>query len=312
MTIKLGIVMDPIDNINLQKDTSLALMLAAQNKNWEVWYLEQQDIFFQEEVFGNAKLLRFNNNSLQYSIIEEQKIKLNELNVILMRKDPPVDATFLYTTYLLEKLQQQGVLVVNNPKSLCSFNEKIVATEFHNCIPPTLIAMRKDELVNFITKHQQVVLKPLDGMGGVSIFKLTDKDPNINVIIETITKNQQQQIMAQKFIPEITSGDKRIIVINGEPIPYALARIPKAGEFRGNLAAGAKGKGQKLTPQDLHIVEQISPFLKQNGIFFAGIDIIGNFLTEINITSPTGIREISSIFNIDIAKKILDNIEDLL
>ncbi len=312
MMIKLGIVMDSIDNINLHKDTSLALMLAAQQRNWEVWYLEQHDIFFQGQVFGKAKLVKFNSSTLKYSVVEEQKIKLNELNVILMRKDPPVDATFLYTTYLLEKLQQQGVLVVNNPTSLHSFNEKIVATEFPDCIPPALIAMDKDEIVAFIKQHKQVVLKPLDGMGGASIFKVTHHDPNINVIIETVTKNYQQQIMAQKFISEITSGDKRIIMVNGEPIPYALARIPKSGEFRGNLAAGAIGKGQKLTAQDFRIVEQIAPFLKQQGILLAGIDVIGNFLTEVNITSPTGIRELSSIFNIDIAKKIIDTIESML
>ncbi len=233
---------------------------------------------------------------------------LSRFDVILMRKDPPFDINYIYSTYLLEWAERAGVLVVNRPQALRDCNEKLFAAQFPDLVPPLLVSSDASQLRGFFHEHGDVVVKPLDGMGGQSVFRLTPNDPNVGVILETLTAYGQRPIMAQRYIPEITEGDKRILVIDGEPVPYALARIPAQGETRGNLAAGGRGEGRELTTRDRWICEQVAPTLKAMGLLFVGLDVIGDYLTEINVTSPTCIRELEAQFSIDIAGQLLDAI----
>lgn len=311
MTVKLGVVMDPIAAIHYKKDSTLAMLLAAQKKGWQLYYMEQADLYLTN---GQAKA-RISALQVQadpenwYQLEEPQDLPLAELDVILMRKDPPFDNEFLYSTQILELAEREGVLVVNKPQSLRNFNEKLFATHFPQCCPELLVSRDVLRLKAFQAQHRDVIFKPLDGMGGMGIFRVTNNDPNINVILETLTEQGQRQIMAQKYIPEIVKGDKRILLIDGEPVPYALARIPLAGENRGNLAAGGTGVGVPLSDRDRWICQQVAPTLKAAGLLFVGLDVIGDYLTEINVTSPTCIRELDKQYGLDIAGQLMDCIQ---
>ncbi|SFV69448.1 Glutathione synthetase [hydrothermal vent metagenome] len=306
--------MDDISNISVKKDTTFAMLLSAQKRNYQIWTLDTQDIFFKEnKVLGFAKETSvFDNEKYFFSKKEAQEINLFNMDIVLMRKDPPFNMDYIYTTYLLEKVQQNGVLVANNPKALRDFNEKLSILNFPNCITNTIVSANTKEIQNFIDLYQKTILKPLDGMGGEDIFLIENNNKITNKTIDYLTKNGTQLIMAQKFIPEIAQGDKRIIIINGTPIPYALARVPQKGSFKGNIAAGGKGVGVKLNKQDYYLCEQIAPMLKENGLLFVGLDVIGDFITEINITSPTCIRQLDEIYNLNIADDFFDVLEQNL
>ncbi|UXD86127.1 glutathione synthase [Thalassolituus hydrocarboniclasticus] len=308
MSIKLGVVMDPIADIAFKKDTSLALLHAAQERGCELFYMEQSDLSIQNgKAMGRMAPLKVAMNPEHwFDLGDYREQPLAELNIILMRKDPPFDSEFIYSTYILERAEQEGVLVANKPQSLRDCNEKVFATAFPELMSPTIVTRRADLLKAFHKEHGDVIFKPLDGMGGSSIFRLRADDPNVSVIIETLTNHGSQQIMAQRFIPEITAGDKRILMIDGEPVPFCLARIPAQGETRGNLAAGGQGVTQPLSDENRAIAEKIGPILKEKGLYFVGLDIIGNNLTEINVTSPTCVREISRDSGIDVAGLLID------
>lgn len=311
MAISLGVVMDPIADIKFYKDTTLALLLAAQERGWDLHYMEQKDLYLlQGEARANTRnLFVADNGDSWFELGLHEDKKLGDLDVIIMRKDPPFDNEYIYSTYILEAAQNQGALVVNDPRSLRDCNEKIFATQFPQCCPPVLVSRDMLRLREFHRSHGDVIFKPLDGMGGSRIFRCRHDDPNVGVILETLTEFGSQTIMAQRYIPEITEGDKRILVVDGEPIPYCLARIPAMGETRGNLAAGGTGVAQPLTDQDYWIVEQVAPTLKAKGLLFVGLDVIGNYLTEINVTSPTCAREIDKAYNTGIGSRLIDAIE---
>lgn len=303
--------MDPIADIKFYKDTTLALLLAAQERGWDLHYMEQSDLFlWQGEARATMRnLFVADNGDSWFELGLPEERKLSELDVIIMRKDPPFDNEYIYSTYILEAAQQQGVLVVNDPRSLRDCNEKIFATQFPQCCPPVLVSRDMLRLRDFHKQHGDVIFKPLDGMGGSRIFRCRRDDPNVGVILETLTEFGSQTIMAQRYIPEITAGDKRILVVDGEAVPYCLARIPAQGETRGNLAAGGSGVAQPLTDKDRWIVSQVAPTLKAKGLMFVGLDVIGEYLTEINVTSPTCAREIDRAYNTGIGSRLMDAIE---
>jgi glutathione synthase len=311
MAISLGVVMDPIADITFYKDTTLALLLAAQERGWDLYYMEQKDLYLlQGEARASTRnLFVADNGDSWYELGLQEDKKLGDLNVILMRKDPPFDNEYIYSTYILEAAQQQGALVVNDPRSLRDCNEKIFATQFPQCCPPVLVSRDMSRLRDFHKQYGDVIFKPLDGMGGSRIFRCRQDDPNVGVILETLTEFSQQLIMAQRYIPAITEGDKRILVVDGEAVPYCLARIPAQGETRGNLAAGGRGVAQPLTEKDRWIVSQVAPTLKEKGLMFVGLDVIGEYLTEINVTSPTCAREIDKAYNTGIGSRLIDAIE---
>ena len=310
MHVRLGIVMDPIERISFKKDSSLAMLLSAQARGWSLFYMEQQDLY---QLAGQARarmrsLQVFDNPQHWFELGDELDEPLSDLTVILMRKDPPFDNEFVYSTYLLEQAEAAGSLVVNSPQSLRDCNEKLFATMFPQCTPATLVSRRPDILREFAKQQRDIILKPLDGMGGSSIFRHREDDPNLSVILETLTAHGTQQIMAQQYLPAIKDGDKRILMIDGEPVPYCLARIPAAGETRGNLAAGGRGEARPLTDKDRWIAEQVGPELRKRGLLFVGLDVIGEHLTEINVTSPTCIREIDNAFDTKIGDQLMDAI----
>ncbi len=311
MAVSLGVVMDPIADIKFYKDTTLALLLAAQERGWSLHYMEQKDLYLlQGEARATTRaLVVADNGDSWFKLGSHDDKRLGDLDVILMRKDPPFDNEYVYSTYILEAAQVQGALVVNDPRSLRDCNEKVFATRFPQCCPPVLVSRDMRRLREFHLEHGDVVFKPLDGMGGSRIFRCKHDDPNVGVILETLTDFEQQSIMAQRYIPEILAGDKRILVVDGEPVPYCLARIPAQGETRGNLAAGGTGVAQPLTERDRWIVEQVAPTLKAMGLLFVGLDVIGNYLTEINVTSPTCAREIDKAFGTGIGSRLIDAIE---
>ncbi len=304
----LGVLMDPIHTINIKKDSTFAMLLAAQRRGWTLWYLETADLALHDNrvIARRRELTVSDDPNGWYHFGRDETRPLATLDAVLMRKDPPFDMEYIVTTYLLERAQHEGCLIVNDPRSLRDANEKVFTTAFPHCIPPTLISRRASDLRAFYAAHQDIILKPLDGMGGASIFRIPPTDPNLSVIIETLTAHGQRFCMAQRFIPEISGGDKRILLIDGEPVPYCLARLPAPGETRGNLAAGGSGRAQPLTARDRWIAAQVGPELRARGILFAGLDVIGDFLTEINITSPTCIREIDAAFGLDIAADLMD------
>ena len=308
MSIKLGIVMDPIESISYKKDTSLAMLLAAQARGWKIYYMLQTDLYIESGVSkGMMRELTVKADPQDwYAFGAAEQLPLGELDVILMRKDPPFDNHYVYSTYLLEEAQKEGALVVNDPQSLRDCNEKLFAAQFPQCCPPFLVTCNGAKLRKFYEENQDVIFKPLDGMGGTAIFRLRQGDPNVSVITEIITQGGRNQIMAQKYIPEIVKGDKRILLIDGEPVPYALARVPAVGETRGNLAAGGNGVAQELTDRDRWICEQVGPVVKKKGLLFVGLDVIGDFLTEINVTSPTCVRELDEAYGLDIAGDLMD------
>lgn len=314
--IKLGIVMDPISTIKIKKDSSLAMLLEAQRRGYEIHYLEIGDLYLlQGEAYGHTKqLINIKQDSTQwYEFSVEQDIALKNLDVILMRKNPPFDTEYIYATYILERAEQAGSLIVNKPQSLRDCNEKLFTTWFAKLTPETLVTRDNKKLREFHQKYSDVIFKPLDGMGGTSIFRLTKDDPNVSVIIETLTQYGQRFCMAQNYLPAIKEGDKRVLVVDGVPVPYCLARIPARGETRGNLAAGGSGEARLLTGSDWKIARTVAPILKEKGLIFTGLDIIGNCLTEINVTSPTCIREIEATFlNISITGMLFDAIEKRL
>lgn len=314
MTIKLGIVMDPISAINPKKDSSLAMLIAAAKKGWALYYMEQSDLYIENGQARGAMTELTVHDGLDhwYDLGQRTDQALDALDVILMRKDPPFDTQYIYSTYMLEMAQKQGCLIVNNPQSLRDCNEKVFATQFPQCCPPVLVSADSEKLRDFHQKHGDVIFKPLDGMGGSAIFRLKPQDSNVAVIIETLTEFGRTPIMAQVYIPEIKQGDKRILMINGEPIPYALARIPADGETRGNLAAGGRGEARPLSERDLWICQQVGPTLREKGLLFVGLDVIGDYLTEINVTSPTCIKEINAAYDLDIGGQLMDCIEQVL
>ncbi|HEY0923639.1 glutathione synthase [Rheinheimera pacifica] len=312
--IKLGIVMDPISAINIKKDSSFAMLLQAQQRGYQIHYMEMADLYLLEgQARAATKLLTVQEDPAGwYQFGTEQDIALSELDVILMRKDPPFDTEYIYATYILERAEDEGTLIVNKPQSLRDANEKLYTSWFSQHTPKTLVSRDAKRLKAFYQAEQDVILKPLDGMGGASIFRLKPGDANVSVIIETLTEHGSRYAMAQRFIPEISQGDKRILVVNGKPVPYCLARIPASGETRGNLAAGGRGEARPLSDSDWAIANAVAPTLKAKGLIFVGLDVIGDKLTEINVTSPTCIREIEAAFPISITGLLFDEIEQLL
>ncbi len=306
--MRLGIVMDPVGSINIKKDSTFAMMLEAQSRGWDITYLGQGDLFLRDgRALGRSRRITLHRDRTPwYEFGTEEVQPLDELDAILMRKDPPFDMEYIYSTYLLELAESRGVLVVNKPQSLRDANEKLFTAWFPQCTPPTLVTRNAADLRAFLHEHEDIILKPLDKMGGASVFRLRQNDPNVSVAIETLTALGSRMAMAQRYIPEIREGDKRILMVDGEPIPYALARIPLEGETRGNLAAGARPEGRPLSGRDRWICEQVGPVLNAKGILFAGLDVIGNYLTEINVTSPTCIRELDTIYGLNISAQLLD------
>lgn len=311
---KLAVVMDPITAIQVHKDTTLAILLAAKKRGWQLYYLEPRDLFLAgETAMGRVQRLNvFDDVDCWHHLDDSKQMPLAELDVILMRKDPPFDNQYIYCTYILETAQQQGCLVVNDPQSLRDCNEKIFATQFPQCLPPLIVSSDPTCLKEFYKEHQDVIFKPLDGMGGASVFRCQPNEPNLSVILEVLTQYGRQFIMGQRYIPEITQGDKRILVVDGKAIPYVLARIPAHGETRANLAAGGSGHPQPLSENDQWIVDQVTPTLLAKKLLFVGLDVIGNYLTEINVTSPTCAREIDRAYDTDIGGRLLLAIEERL
>ncbi|CAL4325326.1 glutathione synthase [Buchnera aphidicola] len=311
MKIHLGIIMDPISSINIKKDSTFSMLLQAQERNYIIYYMEPKNIFFKEnKVYGRTKYLTVIKDKKKWFSFSEEKITLlSELNVILMRKDPPVNIEFIYLTYLLDKLKKENVLVINNPTSLRNYNEKLLATNFPKIIPKTLMSRSIAEIKKFLYEHKDIIIKPLDAMGGKSIFRIKDKDENKQVILETMTKNGKKFCLSQKYVSDVQYGDKRILIVDNYIVPWCLTRIPKKGENRANLAVGGIGKVNKLTSQDYIIANCVLPFLKKKEIFFVGLDVIGNKLIEINITSPTGICQIENFSKISITQKLFHFIE---
>ena len=314
MTKRLAVVMDPIESINYKKDSTLAMLWAAQDRGWSLSYITKDKLYsHQGQAFAHACPLTVERNPESwYSKGEYQEYRLKDFDVVLMRLDPPFNMDYIYITHLLELAQQQGTLVANNPKSLRLLSEKLSTNLFPELTPISLVTQSQTRLRAFLEQHQDIIVKPLDGMGGTGIFRVQAGDKNTGVIFETATQLEQQRVMAQKYIPEISAGDKRILMINGKPVDYALARIPADGENRGNLAAGGTGKGVPLSEQDKKICKIVGPWLQEQDIGFAGLDVIGNYLTEINVTSPTCIRELDQQFDLNIAAQYIDFLAEKL
>ena len=314
MKLRLGIVMDPIESIHAYKDSSLAMLLAAQARDWRLFYMQTPDLSLNKfRAWGHMQALKVtDDNQAWYELGEEIDQPLAELDVILMRKDPPFDMNYIYSTYILEQAEAEGCLVVNKPSSLRDANEKLFTAWFNEVTPASLVSSKHAQIIDFLTEHRDIIVKPLDGMGGASIFRIRVGDPNLNVILETMTQFENRLLMAQQYIPEISAGDKRILLIDGKPVPFALARIPMAGETRGNLASGGRGESVPLSEHDYLICERVAPKLREKGLIFVGLDVIGNYLTEVNVTSPTCIRELETANKIDIAGQLMDAIEQRL
>nr|VFK34408.1 MAG: glutathione synthase [Candidatus Kentron sp. MB]VFK76711.1 MAG: glutathione synthase [Candidatus Kentron sp. MB] len=300
--------MDPIHTIHIKKDSSFAMLLAAQTRGWELLYMTPDDLLLRDgEPHAHMRVVTVRDDPANwFTLSEASRQALRTLDVILMRKDPPFDREYLYITYLLERAEEVGVLVINRPRSLRDANEKLYTAWFSQCCPPTLVTRDRPELREFLAEQGDIILKPLDGMGGASVFRVRAGDPNTNVILETLTRHGHCFTMAQRFLPEIRDGDKRILVLAGEPIPYALARIPAQGETRGNLAVGGRGIGVALSERDRWICGQVGPTLRDKGLLFVGLDVIGDYLTEINVTSPTCIRELNDWYGLDIGGQFMD------
>ena len=312
--MRLGIVMDPIGSINIKKDTSFAMLLEAQSRGWELFYMQQTDLYLDEgKAMATGRSLSVDNNpNSWFELGPETEKPLAELDVILMRVDPPFDMDYIYSTYLLEQAEAEGVLVVNKPQSLRDANEKLFTAWFPECCAPTLVTSQTTRIRQFLGKHEDIIIKPLDGMGGASIFRLKKADHNLGVVLETMTDHGKKLAMVQRFLPDIKHGDKRILIINGKPVPYGLARIPAKGETRGNLAAGGTGEGRELSDRDRWLCEQIGPTLVEKGLLFVGLDVIGDYVTEINVTSPTCVKELDAMYDLNISGLLMDCIEEKL
>jgi glutathione synthase len=315
MPVRLVVVMDPIAAIKPAKDTTLAMLLAAQKRGWELWYAEQQDLYLRDGVaFGRLRPVRVRDDLKDWFELGATQVgPLSQYDAVLMRKDPPFDMEYIYTTYILERAQVQGVQVFNSPQGLRDMNEKVYTAWFPQCCAPTLITRNMADMHAFVREHGRAVCKPLHGMGGRSIFVVDRGDKNANVIFENQTEYGTRYAIVQKYLPEIVStGDSRVLVIDGEPVPYALARIPTELDNRGNLAAGARGEGRELTERDRWLVSEIGPALRERGMLFVGLDVIGGYVTEINVTSPTGVRELDKQIGTDIAGLLMDAIQKRL
>ncbi|MDA8813508.1 glutathione synthase [Candidatus Pseudothioglobus singularis] len=312
--IRLGVLMDDISSIKPYKDSTFAMMLEAQARHWEIYTFDSSDMYYSDgKVIADSRKTLVNDSKSDWHSREDtQPLSLSSLDAVFMRKDPPFDMDYIYATYLLEQLESDDVLVVNKPGSLRDANEKLFALNFPECIPKTLVSSNIEKLNTFINEIQTVVVKPLDGMGGTDIYKLSQGDHNIEDVLQKITNSQTRYIMAQEFLPEIKEGDKRILLINGKPVDYALARLPAEGSFKGNLAAGAKGVGQPLSERDRYLCSQIAPMLIEKELMFVGLDVIGDYITEINVTSPTCIRELDKQFGLNISATLLDEVENRL
>tara|TARA_B100000378_G_scaffold92236_1_gene72934 strand:+ start:1088 stop:2029 length:942 start_codon:yes stop_codon:yes gene_type:complete len=312
--MKLGMVMDPIGSIDFKKDSSLQILLEAQSRGHDIYYMEPSSLFLKDSgAFALAQSVFVKDNSEGwYELSETSEIKLSSLDMILMRQDPPFNTNYIYNTYILEEAERNGVVVINKPSSLRDCNEKVFATQFPQCCTPFLVTSNYKLIKEFIETHLDTVIKPLDGMGGSSVFRVKRHDLNINVILETITNYSVTKVMVQKYIPDIKEGDKRILLVDGHPMQAAIARVPAEGEFRGNLAAGAKAVVKSLTAKDKWICDQVKPHLERLGLVLVGLDIIGEYLTEINITSPTCFKEYKNLCDIDVAYKLLDSLEKKL
>jgi len=312
--ISLGVVMDPVEAINIKKDSTFAMLLEAQRRGYSLFYILQSDLFVKDgTVYASMSPIQVDDNPQKWFELGDAEVQpLHKLSTVLMRKDPPFDMEYIYSTYLLEMAEQQGCLVLNKPASIRSANEKLFTAYFPDCSPETLVTRDMERIKGFQEEHKHIVVKPLDGMGGAMIFQIREGDTNRNVILEAITENGTKSIMAQRFLPEYKMGDKRILVIDGKPFPYGLARIPAEGEGRGNLAAGASYKGVELTEREHQICAKVGPVLKEMGLMFVGLDVIGDYLTEINVTSPTCIRELDTIYSVNIAGLLMDAIEKAL
>lgn len=311
MSIACAVVMDPINAINTTKDSTFAMLLEAQRRGYALHYIKPQSLSTRNgQAWAQVASLKVADSKESWFELGTFEARpLNEMQVVLMRTDPPVDSHYLHDSIILSLAQKEGVLIVNDPQGLRDLNEKLAALLFPQCCPETLVSRDKAELKAFVETHGEVVLKPLDGMGGRSIFRSKHGDPNLNVILETLTDGGNALTMAQRYIPEISSGDKRILLVDGEPIPYCLARIPQGTDFRGNLAAGGRGEGRPLSDRDRWIAAQVGPELKKRGMIFVGLDVIGDYLTEVNVTSPTCIRELDKQFGLNIAGQLFDAIE---
>ncbi len=314
MTIKLGMVMDPITDINIKKDTSFAMLLEAQKRNWELHYMELNDLFLRNgSAYARTRTLTVQRRPEDFfRFTNEQVLELETLDAIIMRKDPPFNQEYIYATYILERAELAGCYIVNKPQSLRDANEKIYTAWFPKCCTDTLVTRDSLRIREFLQQHQEMILKPLDGMGGASIFHLYQGDPNLSVILEIMTQHGTRMVMAQKYLPEIKQGDKRILLVNGKAVPYALARIPASGETRGNLAAGGSAEGRPLTKRDQWIANYVGPTLAEKGLVFVGLDVIGDYLTEINVTSPTCVQELDNQFGLNISGELMDHIEETL
>lgn len=310
----IGIIMDPLESLSIKKDTTLALIEAAQKKEWVVDVIYQNDVLLEDGVpSAVARPVNIDLASTPWYRLGETSCKpLSSYDCILMRKDPPFNMEFIYTTYMLDRAEDDGVLVVNRPHTLRDCNEKLYATRFPQCCTPLLVSANASHLKDFYREHGDVIYKPLDGMGGSSILRARENEPNLSVMIELLTAGGKTPIMAQRYIAEILDGDKRILMVDGKPIDYCLARIPQLGETRGNLAAGGRGEVRPLTERDRWIASEVGPDLIQRGVLFAGLDVIGDYLTEINITSPTCVREIDAGAGTDIGTELMDAIETRL
>lgn len=314
--IKLGIIIDPLESLNTKKDSSYAMILEAWQRNWTVYTITPDYLYTDNStaygLFNEIQPNTQENKNPWYRTLSDKTIPLNDLDIILIRKDPPFNMEYIYLTYILDTVDQNQTLIANNPTAIRNNNEKLATLHYPEVTPPCLVSANKTKLLEFIKQHGTIIVKPLDSMGGRSIFKINLHDDNTSVILDTITQYGKTTIMAQKFIPEIKQGDKRILLINGEPVPYGLARVPAEGEFRGNLNAGAEGIGFELTERDKDICNYIGPSLKEQGLYFVGIDVIGEYLTEVNVTSPTCIQELDKLYGLNISKDYLDCLESLL
>ena len=310
--MKLGVVMDPIETINFKKDSTLAMMIEAQRKGHEIIYITPDSLFINSGIsYASSNKMEVRNDPSDWFTKEEETIiELSELDSILMRQDPPFNSGYIYNTYVLEMAARQGVNIFNNPRSLRDCNEKVYATEFPQCCTKHLVTSRKDFLTDFVLENKDTVIKPLDGMGGASIFRVKANDPNLNVILETITDHFTEKVMIQEFIPEISEGDKRILIVDGKPMSASIARVPAEGELRGNLAAGASAVAKSLSDRDLWICEEVGPSLVEKGLLLVGLDIIGDYLTEINVTSPTCFKEYKELCDIDVAEVFIKSVEE--
>jgi glutathione synthase len=309
--MKLAFILDPLESIKTYKDSTYAMMREAAARSHALFVLHQEDLAWRDgHVVGQARALTLTGDEHDwYRAGEPVDTPLADFDAVLMRKDPPFDMEYIYSTYLLELAERAGVLVLNRPRALRDANEKFFALNFPHCCPPTLVSREPARIKTFLGEYADIVVKPLDGMGGASVFRLRQNDPNLNVILETLTAHGRRSTMAQRYIPEVTAGDKRILLIGGEPVPYALARIPRAGETRANLAAGGRGEGVPLSERDRWICAQVAPTLREMGLLFVGLDVIGDWLTEINVTSPTCARELDAQFGLNIGDDLMTVIE---